>query len=106
MKGLYPLVILFIFLNVSLSEAQPYKSAKSYLDRGNGRVLKGDLEGAIDDFGIAIKFEPGYTEAYYERGRALLAKGDLDSARSRTSAGPLRLIPASYWHTMLAPTLY
>ena len=83
MRRLYVLAILFVLLNVALAVAQqPSQFARAYLDRGNARIAKGDLDGGIVDFGTALKFDPGYAEAYYERGRAFLGKADLDSAIS------------------------
>jgi tetratricopeptide (TPR) repeat protein len=47
---------------------------------GNIYDQQGALDRAIEEYGQAIKFYPGYTQAYYNRGRAHLKKGENDLA--------------------------
>jgi len=55
-------------------------TASSYLERGNVWVRKGAFDRAIDDFGLAIAFDPGLAGAWYNRAAARYLKGDLDGA--------------------------
>src|SRR5262245_46207672 len=55
-------------------------TASSYLERGNVWVGKGAFDRAIDDFGLAIAFDPGQAGAWYNRAAARYLKGDLDGA--------------------------
>ncbi len=55
-------------------------TAVDYLNRGNAKHEKGDLDGAIADFTKAIELDPGYAWAYGRRGNAKQAKGDFDGA--------------------------
>src|SRR5215510_6102280 len=68
-----------VFLLASLTTAQAQssrvKSAASYFARGSEWHARGEFERAIDDYGIAITFDPGFTKAYYARARARLSKG-------------------------------
>ena len=56
--------------------------AWAYLNRGNARQDKRDLDGAIADYDQAIRLDPKYAFAYGNRGNARKAKGDLLMARS------------------------
>jgi tetratricopeptide (TPR) repeat protein len=47
---------------------------------GNVYAQQGALDRAIEEYGQAIKFYPGYTQAYYDRGRVHLKKGEYDLA--------------------------
>jgi tetratricopeptide (TPR) repeat protein len=48
--------------------------------RGEAKLRKGDLNGAIADFSQAIRVNPQYGLAYRNRGNAKRKKGDLDGA--------------------------
>ncbi len=54
--------------------------AAAFINRGNVRQLKGDLEGAIADHNEALRLKPDYAEAFSNRGNARLAKGDREGA--------------------------
>jgi tetratricopeptide (TPR) repeat protein len=54
--------------------------AKPYFDRGIARLLKGNLDGAIEDYTEGTRMKPDHAEAYYARGLAFRAKGDPASA--------------------------
>ena len=60
--------------------AQSSRSASAYNQRAVTRYVKGDIDGAIADFDIALKYDPSYANAYSNRGNARYAKGDLDGA--------------------------
>jgi tetratricopeptide (TPR) repeat protein len=76
-----PLLVLVLFSMIApVSHGQTINAAKSYLDRGLTYFAKGELDKAIDDFGVAITFDPGYAAAYYNRGNAKQSKKDMDGA--------------------------
>ena len=59
MRQLYLLAIFLLIVTVpKVCRAQASPSARSYLTRGNERYAKGDLDGAISDFGTALAFDP------------------------------------------------
>jgi tetratricopeptide (TPR) repeat protein len=76
----WALLLLLLVGFPTTSRGQASRSAVTYFNRAHDRYLKGDNEGAIADFDIAIKFDPGYAQAYYNRGIALMGNGDLDAA--------------------------
>ncbi|MEK6551225.1 MAG: tetratricopeptide repeat protein [Pseudomonadota bacterium] len=54
--------------------------AWAYVNRGDGKQGKGDLDGAIADYTRALEIDPRHVGAYINRGIAKRAKGDLDGA--------------------------
>lgn len=64
------------------AQAQKSRVAASYFTRANERYAKGDVDGAIADFGIAIMADSQFARAYNNRGVARERRGDLDGARS------------------------
>ena len=56
------------------------RSAASYLQRGNESFSRGELDRAIADYNLALRFNPEFGLAYYNRGVTLAVKGDLDAA--------------------------
>src|SRR5262245_51050226 len=56
------------------------KSAAAYFARGSEWRARREFDRAIDDYGIAIAFDPSFAQAYYARARARLAKGDVETA--------------------------
>lgn len=52
----------------------------AYYFRGNARIDKGDLDGAIADYTQAIRLNPQDFAVYYNRGNARRVKGDKDGA--------------------------
>src|SRR5260370_7718705 len=70
-----------IIAGVAISaHAQASPSAESYLSRGNDRYTRGDLDGAIDDFGLAIAFDPKWAAAHDLRANAVYSKGNISAA--------------------------
>jgi len=57
-------------------------TADDYLARGLGREVRGDYQGAIADFSIAITLAPDSAGAYRARGAAYDATGQHDLARA------------------------
>src|SRR5438477_10832767 len=51
-----------------------------YVQRGNAKQAKGDLDGAIVDYNRAVKLNPNNALAYGNRGYVKQTKGDLDGA--------------------------
>ena len=72
--------LLALLLLSSAAEAQTSRSAETYLKRGNERFARGEIKGAIADFGIAISFQPDLAIAYCNRGIARWTVGDVDGA--------------------------
>lgn len=58
----------------------PHSLAKVYNNRAIARANKGDYDGAIQDYDLAIKFDPAYDKAFNNRGMVYQKKGDLDHA--------------------------
>jgi tetratricopeptide (TPR) repeat protein len=54
--------------------------AAAYVNSGNAKQDKGDVNGAIADFTRAIELNPGFAVAYYDRGHAKQADGRFDDA--------------------------
>ena len=48
---------------------------------------KGDIDGAIAEYRVAIKLDPKNAPPYYNLGNALRAKGDMDGATPAGEAG-------------------
>src|SRR5215510_8125917 len=73
-----------IFVTLSLSVVPSagiaQTSAVDYFNRGVAKKAKGDFEGAIADYNLAIELDPKYSAAYFHRGIAKQAKGDLKGA--------------------------
>jgi tetratricopeptide (TPR) repeat protein len=65
-----------------VASGQPSRraSAVSYCLRGVEHHRRGEIDQAMDDFNMALKFDPTYATAYYNRGVAYYDKGDRDSA--------------------------
>ena len=79
-RGSLLLAVWLIVIWPADSPAQVSPSAASYYSRGTERYAKGDMEGAIAVFEIAIAFAPDYAEAFYSLGSSLYAKRDLGRA--------------------------
>ncbi len=72
-------ISLTIFL-ATAAAAQTSASAKSYFERGAKSYTEGNLEGAIEEFGFAINYEPNLASAYLARAKARIRKGDCEGA--------------------------
>lgn len=55
-------------------------NAEEYNKRGLSRYTAGDMEGAIEDYNLAIAYKPNWAEAYNNRGQARYGKGDREGA--------------------------
>src|SRR5215470_5767950 len=62
------------------AQAQNSRVGASYFKRANQRFGKGDVEGAIADFDIAIMADPQFAMAYNNRGIARECSGDTADA--------------------------
>lgn len=56
------------------------QSLRAYPNRGNVKLSRGDLDGAIADNTRAIELDPKYARAYVLRGNAYGTKGDKPKA--------------------------
>ncbi len=70
-------------------------TANAYTSRGLARYRKGDVDGAIADYELAIQINPGLAAAYLNRGNARYAKGDRDGALADWNR-TLRIDPRLY----------
>ncbi len=57
------------------------KLPEPYRHRGVARLRKGEYAAALADLDEAIRFDPGYVEAYLARAEVYEAKGDEENAR-------------------------
>src|SRR4028119_699621 len=73
-----PLILLLAF--AADAPAQTPRTAKDFVKRAATRYLKGDLDGAIEDYSRALETEPRVAGVYVKRGGARRAKGDLNGA--------------------------
>src|SRR5262244_259582 len=62
------------------SHAQKSRVGAGYFKRANQRYAKGDIDGAIADFGIAIMADSTFAMAYNNRGVARERSGDIAGA--------------------------
>src|SRR5262245_25173461 len=74
-----PLCFLMVVTHATAQNSRAV-SAASYIDRGNGWYAKGYLDKAIEDYNLALEFDPGSALAYFNRGCARQDKGNLDAA--------------------------
>jgi lipoprotein NlpI len=61
------------------STATP-RYAKAYFNRAGLRLIRGEYDDAISDYGHAIELQPNYAEAYRNRADAHQMKGEIDKA--------------------------
>lgn len=66
MRGLSLLVVSLVVTG-PISLGQTSRSAQTYHNRATERYAKGDLDGAIADYSVAITFDPRMALAYYDR---------------------------------------
>jgi len=52
----------------------------AYTNRGVARQAAGDVDGALADYGAALRYNPGYAEGRNDRGIVRYLRGDLDGA--------------------------
>ena len=102
---LVPVVFLLLIpaLTAASAEAQvtPARTAtaSSYVDRGHTWAKKGEWDRAVDDFNLALDFNPDYADAYYNRGVARSKQGEFDLALKdfdraiQLQAGSIRSLP-------------
>jgi tetratricopeptide (TPR) repeat protein len=76
----YTLSLALLLVFAVTAPAQIPRTAKDYVKRAATRYLKGDLDGAIEDYDKALVADPVAAEVYVKRGGARRAKGDLNGA--------------------------
>ena len=67
-------------INRSLSEQS--RDSISYYNNGVDKAMKGDYQGAINDFDLALSLNPKFADAYMNRGTAKKKLGDYKGAIS------------------------
>ncbi len=72
-------LVLLLFLSASACAAAK-DTAKDYINSGDAKYLKRDMDGAITDYNRALENNPQLSEAYNNRGNAKQGKGDLEGA--------------------------
>jgi tetratricopeptide (TPR) repeat protein len=58
-----------------------YQKALEYYSKGNCKRLLNNYKGAIADFTMAIKYNPGFAEAYFKRANTKLILNDTSGAQ-------------------------
>ena len=53
------------------------ESAEAINNRGNQKRIRGDLDGALADFSLALELKPGLAAAYCNRGKCPVAANRL-----------------------------
>jgi len=79
----FALVSVVVGLLAGLAVAPPVlaeSSASDWLESGNAKYNKGDLDGAEADYSRAIEIDPKHAGAYVNRGNVKSEKGDPDGA--------------------------
>lgn len=76
----FTLSLILLLAFAATAPAQTPRNAKEFVKRAATRYLKGDLDGAIEDYSRALETEPRVAEVYVKRGGARRAKGDLNGA--------------------------
>ena len=77
------------------NEAHAWDTPGFYNDRGNTKLNKGDLDGALLDYNEAIKRNPNLFEAYNNRGTIKLGRNDLEGASADLNQA-IKLNPTFY----------
>jgi lipoprotein NlpI len=79
----FALISVVVLLLAGLAVAPPVlaqSSASDWVNSGNAKYEKGDLDGAVADYSRAIEIDPKYAMAYFNRGVVKGIKDDLDGA--------------------------
>ena len=75
--GLGGFAVLVVLLAVGIAHADERQAAAvAASERGNAKLNKGDLDGALAEFTRAIEIDPSYAGAYADRGIVKWKKGD------------------------------
>lgn len=92
----------------SESESEiPPESAEAYHKRGFARLTKGDYDGAIADFTLALTRKSAFAEAFHDRGIAWFSKGDYDKAiADYTAALEINPLSSEVFHNRGGAWLY
>src|SRR5439155_11248289 len=83
MKRAHFLITLFLVGAFSLSNAQTLKTAEEYNNRGLEKQSRGDIDGAIQDYTMAVSLKAKtitLAAVYNNRANARMTKNDLDNA--------------------------
>lgn len=73
--------LISVFLISFAGYSQTYnKNAKEFSIKGNDKISRKEYSGAIEDFSNAIKYDPGFKQAYENRGVARFYLQDFSGA--------------------------
>lgn len=87
------------FYNEAIEKMADY--APAYNNRGLAKVQLGDLNGAIEDFKIAINFEPKFYEAIFNLGNYQGESGDYENALKTLKKVEKQYKDSSFYHASL-----
>ena len=77
----FPLIISLVYIGAPIMAQSTWsRSAADYYNRGNERQKQGDLDGALEDYTFALKFDPQLVQAWNNRGVVRYLKGELEQA--------------------------
>src|SRR5262245_57527731 len=77
---LFVLSLILCLTGGANGQSSPTLSANLYIDRGNAYFSDGMFQRAIEDYTIAVTFDPDSAVGYFNRGNAWRISGDLDRA--------------------------
>lgn len=82
MRKQITLLSIFVLLlgSVMFWGCSNHGDAEAYYNRGNAKYVKGDLDGAIEDYTIAIEFKQDFADAYNNRAIAKYKNRNRDGA--------------------------
>jgi tetratricopeptide (TPR) repeat protein len=77
------IAVIFVALTITptaFAQSRQETEAHAYYNRGYARQTQRDLDGAMTEYGKAIRLNPNSAEAYIGRGSVRIDMGDLDGA--------------------------
>ena len=85
LKALLFTISSFLLLELALAstaaaQQSRQRSAMEYYNRGNERQQKGDLQGALEDYTLALTFDANFALAWNNRGVVRFFNHDLEAA--------------------------
>lgn len=68
-------------MKIKIKTNRLFQKALEYYKKGNCKKLLNNYKGAIADFTMAIKYNPGFAEAYFKRANTKLILEDIKGAQ-------------------------